>query len=82
MLLLPALSALGVLAISGFGLGVSKISLEVETFQLARQAAIGQSIQSDHQIEISQEGRLKCVQVTKSGILPVTSKACVLAYGS
>ncbi|MDP5026148.1 MAG: hypothetical protein NWP32_04145 [Aquiluna sp.] len=83
MLLLPALLLLLAAALGVFQLGVERIWLEVQAFEAARSAAIGfPPLEIENlEIEVRDEGRLKCVSVSKPGFMKLETIRCMIRYG-
>jgi hypothetical protein len=83
MLLLPALLLLMAATLGIFQLGLQRIWLEVRAFEVARSVAIGfEPIEvQDLEIQISEQGRLKCVTVSKTQLLELALTRCMIPYG-
>ena len=83
MLLLPALLVLLAAALSLFQLGLERIALETKTFEIARSVAIGYPATEEAGFEIAtkDEGRFRCVSVTKQGLVNLESTRCMIPYG-
>lgn len=83
MLLSPALIALLAAGLGLFSIGLGKISLETQAFEIARSTAIGldAEISSDLDVNTSQRGRLSCVHIERSGLWPVKTEHCMIRYG-
>lgn len=78
MLLLPGLAILLSLVIGGFSLGLQRIALEVEAFEATRHFSITGDAQGH---VVTEEGRLSCVEVTSSGVIPLSAQSCMIRYG-
>jgi Flp pilus assembly protein TadG len=83
MLLLPALILLLAGGIGMFQLGLQRIALEVSAFEITRAVAIGfePELEPGLEMRVSQEGRTKCVSVTKDLLFKLESKRCLIPYG-
>lgn len=83
MLLLPALILLFAFVLGSVGLSVERIALESTVFTLARQNSIGLEIEASPElrVEITKEGRLECVSITKQMLVPISSKLCLNSIG-
>ena len=78
MLLLPAITFVAALSLGGFSIGLSKIQLEVQAFQAAREFAIF-GVSNGH--SITEEGRFSCLEIKREGVIHIAAKSCVLRYG-
>lgn len=83
MLLLPALLLLLAAALGVFQLGLERIGLEVQAFELARSVAIGfEPVGAENlEVEFRNEGRFRCVTVSKSGLVKLEATRCMIPYG-
>ena len=83
MLLLPALLLLLAAALGIFQLGIERIWLEVRAFEVARSVAIGFTpLEIENlDIEVHDEGRLRCVKVSKPGYIKLETTRCMIPYG-
>jgi len=83
MLLLPALLLLLAASLGVFQIGLERIWLEVRAFEAARSAAIGFAVPAvaNLDIQVFEEGRLRCVTVSKTGILKLETTRCMIPHG-
>ena len=83
MLLLPALLLLLAAALGILQLGIERIWLEVRAFEVARSVAIGFTpLEIENlAIEVRDEGRLRCVKVSKPGYIKLETTRCMIPYG-
>jgi Flp pilus assembly protein TadG len=83
MLLLPALLFLLAATLGIFQIGLERIWLEVRAFEAARTAAIGFTALAAENLEIQvrEEGRFRCVTVSKTGLLRLEATRCMIPYG-
>ena len=83
MLLLPALLLMLAAALGIFQLGIERIWLEVRAFEVARSVAIGfNPLEIENlAVDIHDDGRLRCVSVSKSGFIKLETTRCMIPYG-
>ena len=83
MLLLPALLLLLAASLGVFQIGLERIWLEVRAFEAARNAAIGFAVPAvaNLDIQVFDEGRLRCVSVSKTALLKLEATRCMIPYG-
>jgi hypothetical protein len=83
MLLLPALLVLLASGLGLFQVGLDRIALEVQGFEVARAVAIGlgPEIPDGHEMTTFSEGRLTCVLLTQESFPNLETKRCMIPYG-
>ena len=83
MLLLPALLLLLATTLGIFQLGLERIGLEVRAFEIARSVAIGikPDVANDLEIQVFDEGRFRCVTVSKVALIKLVATRCMIPYG-
>jgi hypothetical protein len=76
----PAVIAFALAAAALFGTAVERIGLEREAAAMLRQLAIGNEIPSstDTELRTWNEGRLICLELTKSNLIPISTRHCAL----